>query len=293
LPGTYTCNCIVGYAKNSDGKCDPLPCPVSNWTATPRDPSIPVTSMTLDLPLFVAAMIKVNPSVNMSQVPGSDCNACMLTSIKTRSINHTAWNGSPKCAADALALVDEHYCGYPCTNDRIYNGMQAIDYVVEELTTQEWLDGAIRAALGNNVSLFTEMPIDVKGDAWAMNYFRVIFATCTDATMGQAADVIYSVVSDILPLFADKGRITVARENVNKYPCAIRVTVDDLIPALTDCTEVDNTTKTEDFGDGLSSGEIAAITVGGVIVTAVAGIGASAVLAPAAVPDDAAAYVAL
>jgi hypothetical protein len=217
----------------------------------------------------------------------------MLTTIKNRAINHTVWNGSPKCAADALALVDEKYCGYPCKNDKIYNGLQAVSYAVDELTTQEWLDGAIRAALGNNVSLFTEMPIDVKGEPWAMNYFRVIFATCNEASMTQAADVIYSVVSDILPLFADKGRITVARENVNKYPCAIRVTIDDLIPSLTDCTDIDNSTITEDYGDGLSSGEIAAITVGGVIVTAVVGIGATAVLAPAAVPADAAAYVAL
>jgi len=247
--------------------------------------------MTLDLANFVAAMNNGQPGLDWTSVPGYDCYNCDDITSKTRAINHTIWNGSPLCGADQLALYSEHHCGYPCTNLQIFNGLQAVDYAVEELTDQEWLDAAVRAALGRNTSLFTEKPVLAHNtEAWAMNYFRVIFAECTDDSIARASDIIYSVLADILPYFAEKGRISVIRENVMKYPCAVRVTIDDLVPSLSDCA-IDNSTFTRDYGDGLSSGEIAAITVGGVIVTAVAGIGAAAVLSPAS--GDAASYVAL
>jgi hypothetical protein len=240
-------------------------------------------------------MNAANPTVVWSSVPGNECDACDVTTIRTRAINHTQWNGTPLCAADSLALREEKHCGYPCRNDNLFNGLQAVSYSVDQLTLKEWLDGAVRAAMGQNTSLFTELPVDAKGEAWAMNYFRVIFATCTDDSIEKVAHVVYGVMSDMLPLFARNGRITVTREPTKRYPCALRVTIDDLIPSLEDCSDLpDNSTSTNDFGEGWTSGEIAAVAIGGVVATAIVGLGAAAVMAPgAAVPADAAAYVAL
>ena len=275
LPGTYKCKCQVGSAL-VNGACKPLDCPIGNWTVVSHSNKSALSSMKADLPLFVGNLTAHNPSSQLEMVAGYNCDSCQTEIIQHRTIDHTKWNGSPKCAADAIAVSSDYTCGYPCKNEQLYNGMQAVSYTMVELDKNEWLASALSAALGS-VALFVEAPVDVKGQDWAMNYFRVIFASCDDASLATASTLIHSIVSDILPIFARSGRISVTRENVNKYPCGLKVTIDDLVPSLDDCKDPDAVDiPTLDYSDGLSSGEIAAIIIGCVIIASVVVFGAVA-----------------
>jgi hypothetical protein len=240
LPGTYSCDCKPGYGKNAAGICEILTCPLTPWveTATDDDEDL-TTSLDTELPQFVKAVVTLKQSYNTSQIPGWECPMCLSTSERTRAINHTAWNGSPQCAADRSALVDVQTCRYPCKDELVFDPLEAVGYVMEELTNAEWLEKSMSQLLGVT-ALFFERPPESEGNPFELPYFYVVVANCDDTKLSQTATVLGAVISDILPQFASKNKISVeivGSATSTVHYCAIKVTFDPLVVSLADCAD--------------------------------------------------------
>jgi len=236
LPGTYSCDCKPGYGLNAANICELLPCPLTPWVKTASDDDDSTTTLYEELPLFIKSIVTLQSNYNTSQIPGWDCPLCLSTKESTRTINHTAWNGSPQCAADRSALRDLQTCHYPCTNELVFDPLDAVTYVMDELTYAEWMEKAMNPILGNT-ALFFEREAVTDGDAYDLPYFYVVVANCDNTKLSQTAAALTGVISDILPQFASKNKITVEIvDSATKY-CAIKVSFDPLVESLSDCAD--------------------------------------------------------
>jgi hypothetical protein len=208
------------------------------WVDTPSHEDYSTVTLDEELPLFVKAAVTMKQSFNTSQIPGWDCPHCLSSSERTRTINHTAWNGSPQCAADRSALIDVQTCGYPCRDELVFDPLEAVGYVMQELTTGEWMEKAMSQILGGTTGLFFERaPATDNVDPFAVPYFYVVVSDCDPTKLTQTAAGLTGVISDILPQFAEKNKIRVEIvDSAEKY-CAIKVTFDPLVVSLAECAE--------------------------------------------------------
>jgi len=221
---------------NAANICELLPCPLTPWVKTASDDDDSTTTLYEELPLFIKSIVTLQSNYNTSQIPGWDCPLCLSTKESTRTINHTAWNGSPQCAADRSALRDLQTCHYPCTNELVFDPLDAVTYVMDELTYAEWMEKAMNPILGNT-ALFFEREAVTDGDAYDLPYFYVVVANCDATKLSQTAAALTGVISDILPQFASKNKITVEIvDSATKY-CAIKVSFDPLVESLSDCAD--------------------------------------------------------
>jgi hypothetical protein len=207
-------------------------------TATDDDEDV-ATSLDAELPKFVKAVVTMKQSFNTSQIVGWDCPQCLSSSERTRAINHTAWNGSPQCAADRSALVDVQTCGYPCKDELVFDPLEAVGYVMQELTNAEWLEKSMSQILGIT-ALFFERPPESEGNPFELPYFYVVVANCDNTKQTQTAAALSAVIADILPQFAAKNKIRVeivGGPTDTVHYCAIKVSFDPLVVSLADCAD--------------------------------------------------------
>jgi len=214
-----------------------LTCPLTPWVETENDNADKATTIDAELPQFMKAMSTMKPVLNISQIPGWDCPSCWSSTEQTRTINHTAWNGSPMCAADRSALVDVQTCGFPCKGERVLDPLEAVGFVMEELTLGEWMEKAMEQIIGNPSTLFFERPPESEGNPFNLPYFYVVVVNCDQTKLKQVANGLSGVIADILPHFAKKNKIKVELVDPNYKYCAIKVSFEPLVVSIKDCAD--------------------------------------------------------
>uniref|UniRef100_A0A6B2KZX8 EGF-like domain-containing protein n=1 Tax=Arcella intermedia TaxID=1963864 RepID=A0A6B2KZX8_9EUKA len=191
-PGSYYCQCYVGYKLDADGTCKVKPCVFTNWG------------------------------------PWSACSKCEgTTHNRTRDINNTESAGSPACFQIASQLIEFEACRYPCYTDEIQDAAVAIDYLEREWDNSNWIQKIFD---DNSLPLQCQSTVIDKNNKNIMHIYvtekrkKRVLSDCSSSTMQIAGNLILNDTLSIMGISEERVKVSLLSANTNNT-CVIQLQI--------------------------------------------------------------------